>query len=65
MSKSFGTVKWFDTAKGYGFIINEMGEDVMVHYRSIQMEGFKKPNRRPGGNFSANKKRKRLASSGS
>ena len=41
MSKSYGTVKWFDTAKGYGFIINDMGEDVMVHYRSIQMEGFK------------------------
>lgn len=26
MSKSYGTVKWFDTAKGYGFIINEAGE---------------------------------------
>ena len=41
MSKSYGTVKWFNTEKGYGFIINEQGEDVMVHYRSIQMDGFK------------------------
>ena len=38
---STGTVKWFDTAKGYGFIVNESGEDCMVHYRAIQMDGFK------------------------
>lgn len=38
---SIGTVKWFDTKKGYGFIVNNDGEDVMVHYRSIMMEGFK------------------------
>ena len=36
-----GTVKWFDTAKGYGFIVNESGEDCMVHYRAIQTDGFK------------------------
>lgn len=41
MSKSIGSVKWFDNPKGYGFIINSAGEDVMVHYRSIQMDGFK------------------------
>ncbi len=41
MNKSTGTVKWFNTEKGYGFIINEEGSDVMVHYRSILMEGFK------------------------
>lgn len=40
-SKSIGTVKWFNTEKGYGFIINEAGEDVMVHYSSIMQEGFK------------------------
>ena len=40
-SKTTGTVKWFNTAKGYGFIVNESGEDVMVHYRSIQTRGFK------------------------
>lgn len=39
--KRTGTVKWFDNAKGYGFILNESGEDVMVHYRSIQAEGYK------------------------
>lgn len=40
-NKKTGTVKWFDNAKGYGFIVNESGEDVMVHYRSIQAEGYK------------------------
>lgn len=39
--KQTGRVKWFDNPKGYGFIINEAGDDVMVHYRSIQAEGFK------------------------
>lgn len=41
MSKQSGTVKWFNIEKGYGFIVNQQGEDVMVHYRSILMEGFK------------------------
>ncbi len=36
-----GTVKWFNTQKGYGFLLNEAGEDVFVHYRAIQAEGFK------------------------
>ena len=36
-----GSVKWFDTKKGYGFIIGPMGEDVFVHYSSIQGEGFR------------------------
>ena len=34
-SKSHGTVKWFDNAKGYGFAVNESGEDVFIHYRAI------------------------------
>ena len=42
MDKSVGTVKWFDNAKGYGFIINDDGEDVFVHYRSIEVDGYKK-----------------------
>jgi len=36
-----GTVKWFNEAKGYGFIKRESGEDVFVHYKSINADGFK------------------------
>ena len=43
-TKETGTVKWFDNKKVYGFALNESGEDVFIHYRSIQQEGFKNLN---------------------
>jgi len=36
-----GIVKWFNNAKGYGFIQRASGEDVFVHYSAIQMNGYR------------------------
>lgn len=36
-----GSVKWFDNKKGFGFITDESGQDVFVHFTGLNMEGFK------------------------
>jgi cold shock protein len=41
MAQYKGTVKWFNNAKGYGFLGHESGPDVFVHFSSIQLDGYK------------------------
>ncbi len=41
MAQYTGTVKWFNNAKGYGFLGRDGGPDVFIHYSSIQREGYK------------------------
>jgi len=42
MERLKGTVKWFNNAKGYGFIGREQGPDVFVHYTAIAGDGYKR-----------------------
>jgi CspA family cold shock protein len=41
MAQHTGTVNWFNSAKGYGFLTYKEGPDVFCHYTSIQIEGYK------------------------
>ena len=41
MAKEIGTVKWFNNSKGFGFIERESGDDVFVHFRAINSDGFR------------------------
>jgi len=46
-----GTVKWFNNQKGFGFICDENGKDIFVHYSGVNMEGFKSLNERDAVEF--------------
>lgn len=48
----YGKVKWFNTAKGYGFIEREGEKDVFVHYSNIEQDGFKDLKQGQGVSFS-------------
>ena len=41
MAREVGSVKWFNAAKGYGFIQRESGDDVFVHFKSITGDGYR------------------------
>ena len=41
MAQYVGKIKWFNNAKGYGFIGRDSGPDVFIHYSSIKLEGYK------------------------
>ncbi len=53
-----GTVKWFNNQKGYGFISDESGNDVFVHYSGLNMEGFKSSDEGAAVEFDVEKRKK-------
>jgi cold shock protein len=58
-----GTVKWFNSTKGFGFISQEGGEDVFVHFQSIVGEGYKTLNENQKVEFSVTQGPKGLQAS--
>ncbi len=55
MEKEQGTVKWFNNAKGYGFIQRATGDDVFVHHSAIQADGFRSLNEGDSVEFNVTK----------
>jgi cold shock protein len=53
--KEQGTVKWFNAAKGYGFIRRESGDDVFVHFSAITGDGYKSLEEGAKGSFEVRK----------
>ncbi len=53
--KEQGTVKWFNSSKGFGFIGRESGEDVFVHFSAIQGEGYRSLQEGESVNFEVRK----------
>jgi CspA family cold shock protein len=53
--KEIGQVKWFNEKKGFGFIVNQAGEDIFVHYKDILGEGFKTLNENENVSFKCSK----------
>jgi CspA family cold shock protein len=41
MTRKIGTVKWFNSSKGFGFIQQEGGDDIFVHYKNIRGDGYR------------------------
>ncbi len=58
--KEQGTVKWFNAAKGYGFIQRQTGEDVFVHFSAIQSDGYRTLEEGQAVEFSVTQGRKGL-----
>jgi len=60
MSKTTGTVKWFNESKGFGFIEQESGPDVFAHFKAITGDGFKTLNEGQRVEFTVTKGEKGL-----
>jgi CspA family cold shock protein len=60
MGKLTGTVKWFDSKKGYGFITADNGQDVFVHYTGISGNGFRTLEEGERGSFNVTESDKGL-----